>query len=293
VRSGVEHNNGAPYVELADGTTLFGRAPTRRQEEFYKINSHHLPATVTIATVGVAVDVVLRYLYPHAMPQLKLPYPRWVRARIGHPQHIEAIYDLPKAGPRFIKHLSKVFELVPGQSFLDVGAYLGFGSIRLASVVGSMGKVIAVEADPENFSTLQKNIATNHLTNVVAIHRAVWQHNATVDLHQDQRQANSVISHIVDANRTSRVRATSLDALLNDLDVDSVDLVSLTINGAEVEAVLGMQETIRKQESIRLTIAGWYQREDGRRVCDIVAPLLAQGGLHVVLGRRGRVLAWK
>ena len=53
--------------------------------------------------------------------------------------------------------------LQPGDTFLDVGANIGYFSILAAAAVGEAGSVMAYEPDPENYRLLQANVELNAL----------------------------------------------------------------------------------------------------------------------------------
>ncbi|MER7283790.1 FkbM family methyltransferase [Dactylosporangium sp. NPDC000244] len=55
-------------------------------------------------------------------------------------------------------------ELKPGQTFVDVGAGIGYFTVLAAQRVGAAGKVIAFEADPATAAVLRDNLAANRLT---------------------------------------------------------------------------------------------------------------------------------
>ena len=54
-----------------------------------------------------------------------------------------------------------------------------------------------------------------------------------------------------------------------------------------------MADALASSPGLRITIAGWYKRGDGRRVCEVVESQLRELGMEMVIGRLGRVLAWK
>src|SRR5207248_7768176 len=56
-----------------------------------------------------------------------------------------------------------------GGVFIDVGANIGTFTIPAAKHVGSLGKVVAIEASPEVFKVLQKNVTQNNAANVELI----------------------------------------------------------------------------------------------------------------------------
>ncbi len=55
--------------------------------------------------------------------------------------------------------------LKPGQTFLDIGANIGWISLIASKQVGTAGKVIAVEANPNTLPILQHNLALNKVEN--------------------------------------------------------------------------------------------------------------------------------
>ena len=72
----------------------------------------------------------------------------------------------------------------------------------------------------------------------------------------------------------------------------TVDGISCTANGAEIEAVQGMAGVLSGEDSVRLSIAGWYRR-DGQRIADILVPQLQELGLQVRVGIKGGVYVWE
>jgi len=88
----------------------------------------------------------------------------------------------------------------------------------------------------------------------------------------------------------TEVETETIDSLVDRQQLSSLRLVSLTINGAEVEAVAGMTQTIHDHHPT-LTIAGWYER-DGVKIHGIVVPMLKSHGYQCHVGPHGRVYAW-
>lgn len=294
VQSGCERLRGhqTPFVVLKDDTVLYGKWPTQFEREIYTRWRDSIAPTISEDTIRVAMDVILRYLYPHAMPQLTMPYPRRGR-KCFHLQHIETIEDLPGLSRARKNELKEIYSPKPGESFLDIGAYIGYGTIRLSKELGAGARIIAVEPDPDSLRLLECNVLCNNLSNVTIVPKAVWNRaGAALDLHKRSRQASSLIANAVDPRGFVSVQTTTVDAILEDVDGCCVDITSVTVNGAEVEAVEGMKDTLYRCRHIRLSIAGWYKRGN-QRICDIISPILRQSGLEVAIGQKGGVLAWK
>ncbi|MDP9158669.1 MAG: FkbM family methyltransferase, partial [Acidobacteriota bacterium] len=59
-----------------------------------------------------------------------------------------------------------------GCTMLDVGAYIGTHTLAFARFVGPAGRVIAIEAQPDTFEVLKKNVAQN-VSGIVQLENAV------------------------------------------------------------------------------------------------------------------------
>jgi len=293
VHSGVETVSGRtlPFVVLEDQTVLYGRFPTEQEKNVYLNWESQISKHISQDTIRVAMDVVMRYFYPHAMPHLTMPYSRSQR-RHFHNQHIETIKDLPNMSEMQKEELLKVFSVRKGETFLDVGAYMGFGDVRMSREIGPEGRIIAVEADEEARFLLELNVKTNNLANVTVVPAAVSDHEGYQTFYKTERQANSLISDVVNSDKSYTVKTLTIDDILNNNSLPSANRISLTINGAEVEAVDGMKATVENSDFLRISAAGWYKR-NGQRISDILAPKLRAYGLDVVIGRAGGILAWK
>lgn len=293
IETGLDGTEKTPYAILKDSTILFGRHPTESQKRIYREWFRYLPQTLSLETIGVAIDIITRYLYPHAMPTLTMPYSQKARRRAFHPQHAETIVDLPILDKDKLL-LRDIFSPKKDETFLDVGAYMGYGTVRMAKIVaGGEGNVIAAEADPENLRLLNRNVQANKLDNVIIIPKAIWKENtATLTFYKSERQANSLLDGIIRPQTSIPVESTTIDEVINDLGISTVNAVSLTLNGAEIEAIEGMKLTLSKSRQIRVSAAGWYERH-GIKISTIITPLLTEAGLHVRTGKGGLVLAWK
>jgi FkbM family methyltransferase len=293
LHSGVEDVNGQrlPFVVLEDKTILYGRFPTGMERDVYAKWKEQISPEISEDTLRVAMDVIMRYCYPHALPHLTMPYSRSQRKHF-HYQHIETIKDLPGWSDSQKDELITLFKVEKGESFLDVGAYMGFGDVRMSREIGTNGRIVAVEADEKARSLLELNLSANNISNVTIIPAAVSDHDGFETFYRTERQANSLISDVVSSDNSCQVETLSIDSILRRTSMPSVNRISLTINGAEVEAIDGMQSTVENNKFLRISAAGWYRR-NGQRISTIIAPKLRAYGLQVAVGRDGGVLAWK
>lgn len=140
----------------------------------------------------------------------------------------------------------------PGQTFVDVGAHWGYFSLIASQRTGPSGSVLAIEADPRLFRTLSRNIETNKLKNVEAIQVAAAAGLGSLrmagysEAHDSwgvsrliSSEANFVSSDMFD------VRTDSIDSLLDERRIKTVDVLKMDIEGAEALALRGMEAGLR------------------------------------------------
>jgi FkbM family methyltransferase len=149
-------------------------------------------------------------------------------------------------------------QLKPGMTVVDIGANLGLHTVIAASRVGTGGRVISFEPEPENFSLLEHNVRANGFGNVTAINRAVADRvgRLTLNLSDSNKGRHSLVRTRFDSREFSRsveVDAVTLDAELATLGCERVDVIKMDIEGAEVLALKGMQSTLA-QSAISLFI---------------------------------------
>ena len=137
-----------------------------------------------------------------------------------------------------------------GDTCVDVGAHWGYFSLIAAARVGASGRVVAVEADPRVFATLQRTLALNPGLAVEAVQVAAAAERGTLVLNgYDERGDNWGISSVAmpQGGAAFEVQAEPLDDLLDRSGVREVGLLKMDIEGAEVLALRGCDRLLREQ----------------------------------------------
>jgi len=169
-----------------------------------------------------------------------------------------------------------------GGIIIECGAYLGHKTVRFADqLVGPGGKVLAIEMMPDNAEILRRNIKENGLCDVIdVIEAGVWKEAGTMPVKGKGRQRNSLLKiDKLDQDRDVIARVDTLDAFVNEWGQPYVDLVFMTLNGAEVEALQGMSSSLQVVGAIY--IAAPYER-DGRPSVEICEDIAKSKGCKVL-----------
>lgn len=276
-------------VELANGTQLIGEEP--RMSERLAFDWVAAEKNVSPRHVKVLLDVATRYLYPHmGAGYLRM---RWSAGERGyfHPQHTNFASEDSSLDEAVKKEIAKVFKPASGWVVIDVGAYLGHGGVWMAQQVGPTGRVLCVDAKELNVAAIREHARRNQLEQLDVRQNAIWKSaGETIEFHVTDRQANAVDAEVVSGDSV-QVVTTSLPALIEDLQVVP-QLVSLTVNGAEVEAIEGLKELKEEMLPERILAPGWY-RKDGKPRAGILSAMLEDLGYKVAVTEGLLVFAWR
>jgi FkbM family methyltransferase len=154
------------------------------------------------------------------------------------------------------------FQPKKGDSVIDIGAHIGHYTIIASKRVGLNGQVVAIEADPNNFEMLNRNIELNKLTNVIALNYAVYSRPAKIKLYLAGQESGHTIYSTVMSDRAQSeekfvdVEANTLDLLLqsNGIKQEDVNWIKIDVEGAEYEVLKGATNILSKSKDISLLI---------------------------------------
>jgi FkbM family methyltransferase len=165
-----------------------------------------------------------------------------------------------------------------GAVVVDAGARIGAFTAKVSAALGEEGRIIAIEPEPRNFACLRKNIETNNLKNVAAIQKALWSQKQRLSIFISGNAAAHSVYHDAFYSSTSNsisVEADTLDDILQELDITSVDFIKMDIEGSEIEALKGMRKVLESQ--VQLSVAAYHPVE-GRLAHTVIVPQLTQLG---------------
>lgn len=131
--------------------------------------------------------------------------------------------------------------------FVDVGAHIGRYTVLVAKRLGSRGKVLAFEPNPETFKALQRNVRLNALDNVLLLNFALGDENTTMNLHIDTVN-DGATSLVRDTGPVVEVPVRRLDDVLAEQGIDPKDvfLMKVDVEGAEPLVFKGAQRLLRE-----------------------------------------------
>jgi len=143
-----------------------------------------------------------------------------------------------------------------GDVALDVGANIGFFTVMMAALTGPQGRVVAFEPGPDNLVRLRRNIVVSGVRNVTIVEQPASDvaGPAQFYLNSDAGGGHALwdpgrfpgnAKSRADV-RVARVAATTLDAVVADLDLPMPRLIKIDTEGAEHRVLTGAAGLLRE-----------------------------------------------
>ena len=141
-------------------------------------------------------------------------------------------------------HVRLLKELVtPGTTIVDVGAFIGFFSLRFARWVSGSGRVMALEPDPKSLARLRHRLERAGVRKIVDCIQAAVAHESG-----ERRltlNADCPVDHKLGEDGIP-VSTTTIDDLLSAYGWPPVSLIKIDVQGAEASVIAGARRTITR-----------------------------------------------
>ena len=161
-----------------------------------------------------------------------------------------------------------------GDTCIDAGANAGHHTFALASVVGATGRVIAVEANPEFASLVERSAQLNGFEHVSVERRALWSASGErmrffLSTNPANTGTSSLVNHGVNVSpdRAIDVSTVSLDDLTREMGIDRVRLLKIDVERAEDEVLRGAQALL-SAERIDYLLIEMYSESEAQAVLE-------------------------
>ncbi|MBE1484995.1 FkbM family methyltransferase [Plantactinospora soyae] len=226
-----------------------------------RLNDHltRHPVTITAHTVdGVAfpnlntTDIIQRYLYLFGTWEPHLT--AWIRRR-----------------------------LAPGDTFIDVGANIGYYSLLAAHLVGPTGRVVAVEPSPHFGRTLAAAAHANNLHHIRIVRAAAYDTTDQVTFYTPSTANLGNTTHVRPRRCAAiafQAEARPLPSLTTGSELAQARIIKIDAEGAEAAIVRGLTpalDHLRPSAELVIEITPRLLAKQGLAPTDVTGPLTAAG----------------
>jgi FkbM family methyltransferase len=159
------------------------------------------------------------------LPGLK--HPIYFRSRSGDIGTFREIFLREEYAIRF------PFSPTP-QIIIDAGANIGFTTLYFAKQYPTT-KIFSLEPDKENFEYLKKN--TSGYKNLIPIQSALWNKVGTIEIKDNGYGVRGYMTEEGSSTESSAssIPSTTLEALIKENNVTTIDILKMDIEGSEKE----------------------------------------------------------
>lgn len=210
--------------------------------------------------------------------------------------HFGFIYEAPDLREPIAFHLlvnggyePEVQDLIlrtlrPGGVFIDVGANIGTFTIPAAKHVGPSGRVIAIEPSPDVFKILEKNVALNSTGNVQLICAAAGASDDDANFYPAPVDHFGMGSRAPQFNAAPiTVRSVTLDSIVKELNLTSVDALKIDVEGFELDVLKGAIELLSRERPplIVFEFCDWAEARISGDNVGAAQRFLIERGFHI------------
>jgi FkbM family methyltransferase len=136
--------------------------------------------------------------------------------------------------------------LQPGDTFIDVGANIGYYTLLASRLVGPSGSVVAVEASPSIYAALCDNLCRNSVTNARPVHLAASDGTGMLNVYL--AHASNIGETTLLASRGFRqeahVRCEPLSTMLTEHEIRSARMMKIDVEGHELAVLAGLMPVL-------------------------------------------------
>ncbi len=222
-----------------------------------------------------------RRVWKLAKPPFEIPWLYGTRVLVSaRDQTSQVLFLTGVFEPNEFVFLDRV--LKPGMTFLDIGANIGLYSLFAAAKVGPAGTVVSLEPSSREFKKLQSNVELNGFRQVQLLRVAASDHAGSAELriaNEEQAGLNTLgqFAHDTGLAGNETVRLERIDELGRRLELARVDVIKMDVEGAELYALHGAEETLKAFQPLLLLEmsdrSSAYQDSSSAKVWDYLESL--------------------
>ncbi len=152
------------------------------------------------------------------------------------------------------------------KNMVDAGANVGFTSLQVAAFFPEV-KILAIEADPENYQWLKQNLETHFPNRTTALNRALWSTNEALTFENSNNTNYWARKMTPSASQgVNSIIGYSAKDMLDYYGAETIDFLKIDIEGAETEFFKDKETSLELLKNTRLMAIELHGNEVFERV---------------------------
>jgi FkbM family methyltransferase len=147
------------------------------------------------------------------------------------------------------------------RTIIDLGANIGLASLHL-SVMFPKARILAVEPEPGNFEMLNRNLGTLiSKGRCQTLQAAIWNVDQPVNIKAHEGNFDWGFTAVPSAGKPGDVPGLSMNSILDRSGFDTVDLLKVDVEGAELQMFQGDLSWLPRVRAIAIEFHDNSRRE--------------------------------
>jgi FkbM family methyltransferase len=170
-----------------------------------------------------------------------------------------------------------------GDVIIDLGAGIGTETLFFYEKIKNQGRIYSIEASPTTIVKLNALCHKNKIENSINFNIAISNLNGKIWIEETEKfEVNQINTH----QRGVEVTCFTLDQFVKDNSIRNIDFLKVNIEGAELEMISGMENTIKIVKNVAISCHDFLFEED-KHILKTVTSFLEINGFEVTYNNSG------
>ena len=201
----------------------------------------------------------------------------WPRYRCYFDRQLQCLMtaDLAEWGGRSCYYWARFYDvthqtilrklLKPGDTYIDIGANVGYQSLYAALLVGPEGLVLSFEPNPSTYALLTSHIGINRVRHCRTFQIALSDSSGEAVLNQlEEHSGTSTMRPQATVLRSVRVPMERGDDVLKDVPFHGRAVMKIDVEGLELRVLQGLRETMGRLAAVSVEVTDeWLVQQGG------------------------------
>jgi len=170
-----------------------------------------------------------------------------------------------------------------GDVIIDVGAGIGTETLFFHEKLGEKGKIFSIEASTDSYHKLQALCLKNGIGNSFNFNMAVSGFNGKIWMEENEKFE---VNRTNMAKRGIEIDCLTLDEFVKRNNISRVDLLKVNIEGAELEMIRGMKDSVGIIRNIAVSCHDFLFK-DNKRIMETLVGFLEEHGFEISYNKTG------
>jgi FkbM family methyltransferase len=168
---------------------------------------------------------------------------------------------------------------------VDIGAGIGTETLFFNEKIQNQGKIYAIEASKSSYEKLVGLCVKNGIKNSENFNIAITDNNQKVWIEETE---NYQVDFINNDERGIEVDGLTLDSFIKQNKIEQIDFLKVNIEGAELQMIDGMKDTIRVTKNIAVSCHD-FLFDDDRQIKKKMSDFLKRNNFELSFNETGNI----